>query len=412
MLLLVPAVLLLAVPGCCGLWTVDRLSARSGGSITVPCHYNYRFRGQVKYWCKGKHWLTCITVRNSVRVNITDSPAELVTTLTLTGLQVKDAGRYWCAVKRGLRMSDIKTSLELQVTDDTPALWVNSSSVSGVEGGNVSVRCYYSDRLKDDEKKWCRSGDLHSCQSEQDTQLSQNSKLQLRDEGQGLFTVSLSALQKDDGGWYWCMAGGTQSPVHLTITAAFTTQNHTDFPERNSSLQHSATTAVLTSTHTPYYTSTHPTHTPYTSTHSTHTQSISTHLTHTSYNFTHAPDSPSSPETAQPPSRTPTTRPTSSPTARTKHPPDSPTATSVTVTSAASRLYVWLLASVGIIVTAAVATALIRRGQKHREVSHMMLEEAEPMEFTVKDDVDLLDHEWTNRTVLKVEEEPNTAAQL
>ncbi|KAL7829123.1 hypothetical protein AOLI_G00300080 [Acnodon oligacanthus] len=417
MFLLVPAVLLLAVPGCCGLWTVDRLTVRSGGSVSVPCHYNNRFRAQVKYWCRGRMWQTCMTVRQSAKANITDSPAELVTTLTLSSLQVRDAGRYWCAVKRGGALkADLRTSLELQVTDDTPDLWVSSSSVSGTVGGNVSVQCHYSDRLKEDEKKWCRSGNLHSCQSQQDIQPPQNAKLQLGDEGQGVFTVTLTDLQMDDGGWFWCMIGGIQAPVHVIITAASTTQNNTESHQSTTA----ATSAQLTSTLStpPPLSSTHqpapsavtensPDHTSTTSSPSTTSSTSTTFSTSTT-----SPSTTSLTSTSSPSTTFSTSTASSTLTALTGGPLAEPKGKEATIPPKGNRQYVCLMVTGGILLTVAIVVTVMWRRQTQRRVNHMMLEGAEPEELTVKDDVDLLDHEWTNRTVLKLEEEADTVAEL
>lgn len=92
-----------------------------------------------------------------------------------------------------------------------------SNRVSGEEGGNVTVQCLYSDKLTDDEKKWCRSGELHSCQTAQDIEPSPGAALQINDTNDGVYTVTLTGLKKTDSGWFWCMAGGVQAPVHINV---------------------------------------------------------------------------------------------------------------------------------------------------------------------------------------------------
>lgn len=95
--------------------------------------------------------------------------------------------------------------------------------VSVQENGNATVQCLYSGTLKDTEKMWCKSGDLHSCQSAQDIELSPDAAVQINDTNDGVFTVILTGLKRTYSGWFWCMAGGVQAPVHINVTSVQTT---------------------------------------------------------------------------------------------------------------------------------------------------------------------------------------------
>lgn len=108
---------------------------------------------------------------------------------------------------------------------------VANNRVSGEEDSNVTVQCLYSDKLRDTEKKWCISGDLHSCQTAQDLEASPGAHLQINDTDDGVYTVTLIGVKKTDAGWYWCMAGEWQVPVHITVNSRqfFTDGNTSEF---------------------------------------------------------------------------------------------------------------------------------------------------------------------------------------
>ncbi|XP_016311408.1 uncharacterized protein LOC107665155 [Sinocyclocheilus anshuiensis] len=218
--LLSTIVLLLGALGTNSLWTVSKITAQSGGSVTIPCHYHQLHKNLEKLWFKGKNWLTCLKLRPTNQekrtgISFYNSPDELVTTMTMTNLRSSDSNRYWCAVK--IRNTFVRTSLELTVTEGTPDLSAASNTVSGEEGGNVTVQCLYSDKFKDTARKWCRSGDLHSCQTAQDIEPSLGAAVQINDTNDGAYTVTLTGLKKTDAGWYWCMAGEVQVPVHINV---------------------------------------------------------------------------------------------------------------------------------------------------------------------------------------------------
>ncbi|XP_018599709.2 polymeric immunoglobulin receptor-like [Scleropages formosus] len=93
------------ITGVQSVWAESSFTAERGGSVTIPCHYDQKYKHHVKYWCKGYHWSTCtIMVRSDSRqskgdVSINDDPDQLVFTVTMRNLQDKDSGTYWCAVE-------------------------------------------------------------------------------------------------------------------------------------------------------------------------------------------------------------------------------------------------------------------------------------------------------------------------
>ncbi len=98
-----------------------------------------------------------------------------------------------------------------------PDVSVVNSSVSGHEGGDISVQCLYSSEYKNKVKQWCRYKD-QSCYTVGRNDTSQNSSVQISDDGRRSFTVLMTGLRWTDSGWYFCFTGNNLSPVHLTVT--------------------------------------------------------------------------------------------------------------------------------------------------------------------------------------------------
>lgn len=86
------------------------------------------------------------------------------------------------------------------------------------EGGNVSIPCLYREPLRSAEKKWCESGNLHSCLTALTTAPPDEPSVTIADDGSAAFTVTVMKLERKDTGWYWCSAGDLQVPVHINVT--------------------------------------------------------------------------------------------------------------------------------------------------------------------------------------------------
>uniref|UniRef100_A0AAR2IST4 Ig-like domain-containing protein n=1 Tax=Pygocentrus nattereri TaxID=42514 RepID=A0AAR2IST4_PYGNA len=211
-------VLLLCISDSESMKTLKNLAVRRGGSLTIPCLYDKKYKSNRKYWCKGRDWLLCKIVaytNTSGGTSVTDHPTQNMFTVELKSLQDSDSGYYWCAVEIS-GGSDDGDYVYLTVSSD-PAVLVINSSVSGQEGGRVSVQCLCSAGYKNKQKKWCRFKDW-SCFTVWKTSTSQNSAVLVSDDEKGSVSVEMSGLQKSDAGWYWFSAGDVGVTVHLTVT--------------------------------------------------------------------------------------------------------------------------------------------------------------------------------------------------
>ncbi|KAL1281008.1 hypothetical protein QQF64_015608 [Cirrhinus molitorella] len=210
---------LLYTAGTLSMKTLDHVTVGEGGSITIPCLYDNHYKPNPKYWCKGYFWHSC-TVKGRANVTgeltINDSPAQNIFTVKLNKLMSSDSGFYWCALEIGTdREPDDKKYLFVTVKK-APDVSVVSSSVSGHEGGDISVQCLYSSGYKGKPKQWCRFKDK-GCYNVGRTDTSQNPSVQIIDDGRRSFTVLMTGLRLTDSGWYFCSAGDLQVPVQLHV---------------------------------------------------------------------------------------------------------------------------------------------------------------------------------------------------
>uniref|UniRef100_A0AAR2JRL2 Ig-like domain-containing protein n=1 Tax=Pygocentrus nattereri TaxID=42514 RepID=A0AAR2JRL2_PYGNA len=206
-------------------WSERQLSLQSGGTVTIPCHYDMKYIQHKKYWCYDAkaafNYCEILAYGNTTkgRVTVTDYPAQSLFTVTMRDLQSGDTGMYFCAVEiGGIFQPDVKEDIYITVKSG-PDVSVVESSVSGQEGGSVSVQCLYSAGYQNEQKQWCRSKDQR-CYTVGRTDTSQNSTVQTSDDGRRSFSVEMSGLQKSDAGWYWCKTGDLQAPVHLSVSDA------------------------------------------------------------------------------------------------------------------------------------------------------------------------------------------------
>ncbi|XP_051716630.1 polymeric immunoglobulin receptor-like isoform X3 [Ctenopharyngodon idella] len=134
----------------------------------------------------------------------------------MRNLQKEDTGDYWCAVEiGGIFKMDETEQLHLTV-QSAPDVSVESSSVSGHEGGNVSVQCFYTSGYQNKLKQWCRYKD-QSCYTVGRTDTSQKPSVQISDDGRRSFTVLMTGLRLSDSGWYFCSVRDLQVPVQLIV---------------------------------------------------------------------------------------------------------------------------------------------------------------------------------------------------
>ncbi|XP_029110349.1 polymeric immunoglobulin receptor-like [Scleropages formosus] len=219
------------VPGNGCVRTSKNISQPRGGSVTIPCYYDYIYIHHVKYWCKGYTWSSCSTmVRTDTPqwkgdVSIADDPDQRVFYVTMRNLKEEDSGWYWCGVETGgIGIAVYLTALYLTVT---PGVWAESW-MSALRGESVTIQCRYDQRYKHSVKYWCKWETWSSCSTMVRSGSPQRKgDVSIADDpDQLVFTVTMRNVQEKDAGTYWCGVdiGGTgtmddSAYIYLTVYA-------------------------------------------------------------------------------------------------------------------------------------------------------------------------------------------------
>uniref|UniRef100_A0A3Q1IQ50 Ig-like domain-containing protein n=1 Tax=Anabas testudineus TaxID=64144 RepID=A0A3Q1IQ50_ANATE len=212
---------------CHCITTVSKVTVKKGDSITVPCLYDSKYINNVKYLCKGYSWSSCsYAVRtdqphSSRKFSISDDKIKRIFTVTIKDARDKDTGYYWCAVEIN-DGSDIREYFHLSVNRGTPSLYVAHQQNTGFNGGRITISCHYSNS---GDVKWCRLGT--SCVIVSSGNLARTT-VTIDSRAHSVFTVTMSNLRTESSGWYLCVKGDLQMPVHLTVTEKPSTSKYND----------------------------------------------------------------------------------------------------------------------------------------------------------------------------------------
>ncbi|XP_052404942.1 polymeric immunoglobulin receptor isoform X1 [Carassius gibelio] len=192
------------------------LTIYPGGSVTIPCYYDKKYTQQKKSWYSEIDQTHTYTNTTEQNLSVIDHPDQSLFTVTMRNLQNKHNGDYYCVVETREQPSNTIYELYLKI-QSAPDVSLMNSSVSGHEGGDISVQCLYSSGYQNKVKQWCRYKD-QSCYTVGRTDTSQNSSVQIRDDdGRRSFTVLMTGLRRTDSGWYFCSVGDAMNPVYLTV---------------------------------------------------------------------------------------------------------------------------------------------------------------------------------------------------
>uniref|UniRef100_A0A1A8FJF4 Immunoglobulin domain-containing protein n=2 Tax=Nothobranchius korthausae TaxID=1143690 RepID=A0A1A8FJF4_9TELE len=123
--------------------------------------------------------------------------------------QINTNSDYWCAVE--IYGADDGYDFHLSVTSGTPSLYVDSQEVTGFTGGNTTINCRYS---TSGGMKWCKLGS--TCVTGGSGSID-GTRVTMNTSAYNVFSVIMTDLRPESSGWYYCVRGDFQMPVHLTV---------------------------------------------------------------------------------------------------------------------------------------------------------------------------------------------------
>ncbi|XP_042358209.1 uncharacterized protein LOC121954635 isoform X4 [Plectropomus leopardus] len=209
-----------ALTGIHSITTVSKVPVKAGDPVSIPCLYGSQYVNHVKYLCRGYYWNHCSYAVKTNRENsgnflISDDKIHRIFTVTIKGPKDKD---YWCAVEVN-GGSDDGAYFHLSLTSGKPSLYVDRQEMTGFIGDNITISCHYRNSVVTDIK-WCRLGS--SCVTSSSGSI-HGTRVTVIRSVPNVYNVTMSGLKTESSGWYYCVKGDLQVPVHLTVNEKNTT---------------------------------------------------------------------------------------------------------------------------------------------------------------------------------------------
>uniref|UniRef100_A0A3Q1HFD0 Immunoglobulin domain-containing protein n=1 Tax=Anabas testudineus TaxID=64144 RepID=A0A3Q1HFD0_ANATE len=212
--------IIFGLKGIYSITTVSKVTVKKGDSITIPCLYDSKYINHVKYLCKGYYWSSCsYAVRtdqphSSRKFSISDDKMKRIFTVTIKDARDEDTVYYWCAVEIN-GGSDIGEYFHLSVNRDTPSLYVDHQESTGFNGDNITI--YFHDS-NSEKIEWCKLRlQGKSCVTGSSGSID-STQVIIHVKAHSVSTVTMINLTMASSGWYLCVKGNLQMPVHLTVT--------------------------------------------------------------------------------------------------------------------------------------------------------------------------------------------------
>ncbi|KAI5614561.1 polymeric immunoglobulin receptor-like isoform X2 [Silurus asotus] len=196
----------------------------SGGGVLIKCKYNKKYKGNLKYFCKGSSagcsdliktedkniWVT------SGRFSLFDDTKSAEFRVLIREITVEDTGTYQCGVDKSSG-NHIYTPVELTVKEDLSYEKSISKTVHVEE--DLKISCKYPQSLMNHAKFLCKGLQPTACvynESVTESRKDENvGKFSLYDDRtEQIFTVNIRNVIEQDSGDYWCGAEAAWTSDH------------------------------------------------------------------------------------------------------------------------------------------------------------------------------------------------------
>ncbi|RXN37325.1 polymeric immunoglobulin receptor-like protein [Labeo rohita] len=113
----------------------NTITVQTGGSVTIPCHYDKKYTQQKKYWYSEIDNNKTYTNTTEENLSVIDHPDQSLFTVTMRNLQNKQTGPYYCTVETGEQPPTIITyepHLKIQSEQDKPQIRERNGSTTDI----------------------------------------------------------------------------------------------------------------------------------------------------------------------------------------------------------------------------------------------------------------------------------------